>query len=62
MFPTASLPEIQHCVSVGEGDPARAAQLVIDRQESGQSILLSTAVIQVIIHAVFLHALLKIIE
>lgn len=46
MFPAASLPEIQHCVSVGEGDPGRAAQLIIDRQESGLSILPTTAVLQ----------------
>ncbi|XP_026288685.1 CUE domain-containing protein 2 [Frankliniella occidentalis] len=46
MFPTASLPEIQHCVSVGEGDAGRAAQLVIDRMETGLSILPSTAVLQ----------------
>lgn len=46
LFPMASLPEIQHCVSVGDGDPGVSAQLLIDRQEAGLSILASTAVIQ----------------
>ncbi|KAJ1520625.1 hypothetical protein ONE63_003734 [Megalurothrips usitatus] len=46
MFPSASIPEIQHCVAVGDGDIARAAQLIMDRMESGQSILPSAAVLQ----------------
>jgi len=47
MFPQACLAEVQHCLAVAEGDPGRAAQLVLHRQEAGQSILPSAAVLQV---------------
>ncbi|XP_043268018.1 CUE domain-containing protein 2 [Venturia canescens] len=38
MFPGASPAEVRHCLAVAEGDIAKAAQLVLHRQEAGQSI------------------------
>lgn len=38
MFPGASPAEVRHCLAVAEGDVAKAAQLVLHRQEAGQSI------------------------
>ncbi|KOC63103.1 CUE domain-containing protein 2 [Habropoda laboriosa] len=39
MFPAASPAEARHCLAVAGGDIAQAAQLVLHRQEAGQSIV-----------------------
>ena len=39
MFPTASPAEARHCLAVARGDIAKAAQVALHRQESGQSIV-----------------------
>lgn len=39
MFPAASLAEARHCLAVAGGDIGNAAQLVLHRQEAGQSIV-----------------------
>ncbi|KAG8039814.1 hypothetical protein G9C98_000543 [Cotesia typhae] len=38
MFPAASRAEIRHCLAIAGGDPAKAAQIALHRQEAGQSI------------------------
>ncbi|GLG92904.1 hypothetical protein R5R35_003257 [Gryllus longicercus] len=38
MFPGACSIEVRHCLTIAEGDMARAAQLVLHRQEAGQSL------------------------
>ncbi|RUS78789.1 hypothetical protein EGW08_013439, partial [Elysia chlorotica] len=38
MFPSACSMEARHCLRLAGGDLDRAAQLVLDRQESGQAI------------------------
>nr|CAD7393732.1 unnamed protein product [Timema cristinae] len=38
MFPGVCSIEVHHCLSIAEGDVARAAQLVLHRQEAGQSL------------------------
>ncbi|XP_015602878.1 CUE domain-containing protein 2-A isoform X2 [Cephus cinctus] len=39
MFPGASPAEARHCLAVAGGDVAKAAQLVLHRQEAGQSLV-----------------------
>ncbi|OAD62925.1 CUE domain-containing protein 2 [Eufriesea mexicana] len=39
MFPAVSAAEARHCLAVAGGDIAKAAQLVLHRQEAGQSIV-----------------------
>ncbi|XP_049839183.1 CUE domain-containing protein 2 [Schistocerca gregaria] len=38
MFPSACTIEVRHCLAIAEGDVGRAAQLVLHRQEAGQSL------------------------
>lgn len=38
MFPGACSIEVRHCLTIAEGDMTRAAQLVLHRQEAGQSL------------------------
>lgn len=47
MFPGACSIEVQHCLTIAEGDVARAAQLVLHRQEVGQSLSSTATVLQV---------------
>lgn len=47
MFPEASAAEVRHCMSVAEGDIAKAAQLALHRQEAGQSIVSNLAFLTV---------------
>jgi hypothetical protein len=47
MFPGACSIEVQHCLTIAEGDVARAAQLVLHRQEAGQSLSSNATVLQV---------------
>lgn len=39
MFPRSVTKELRHCLTVAEGDIERAAQIVLHRQETGQSII-----------------------
>ena len=39
MFPSAGPAEARHCLAVAGGDIAKAAQVALHRQESGQSII-----------------------
>lgn len=39
MFPSACSIEVRHCLAIAEGDVGRAAQLVLHRQEAGQSLM-----------------------
>ncbi|KAL7291040.1 hypothetical protein TKK_0015176 [Trichogramma kaykai] len=45
MFPEASAAEARHCLAVANGDIAQAAQLVLCRQEAGQSIVSNCALL-----------------
>lgn len=47
MFPRSSLIEVRHCLAVADGDVERAAQIVLHRQEAGQSISHSANLLQV---------------
>lgn len=47
MFPGACSIEVRHCLTIAEGDVARAAQLVLHRQEVGQSLSSNATVLQV---------------
>lgn len=38
MFPESSFIEIKHCITIANGDIDRATQLVLHRQETGQSL------------------------
>lgn len=38
IFPESSYLEIKHCITIANGDIDRATQIVLDRQEKGQSI------------------------
>ena len=38
MFPAACVIEVTHCLCVVNGDMEKAAQLVLHRQENGESI------------------------
>lgn len=38
MFPLVCLIEVKHCLTIAAGDLERATQILIDRQESGQSL------------------------
>lgn len=38
MFPTLCTMEITHCLSLSNGDPEEAVQLILHRQETGDSI------------------------
>lgn len=38
IFPESSILEIKHCITIANGDIDRATQIVLDRQEKGQSI------------------------
>lgn len=44
IFPDTSLLEIKHCIAIAGGDIERATQIVMDRQERGQSLIQSTLV------------------
>lgn len=46
MFPGACSIEVRHCLAIAEGDVARAAQLVLHRQEVGQSLSSNATVLQ----------------
>lgn len=46
MFPGVCAMEVRHCLAIANGDVARAAQIVLHRQEAGQS-LLPTSILQV---------------
>ncbi|EEB16459.1 conserved hypothetical protein [Pediculus humanus corporis] len=46
MFPRSSLMEVRHCLAVADGDVERAAQIVLHRQEAGQSISHSVNLLQ----------------
>lgn len=48
MFPRSSLMEVRHCLAVADGDVERAAQIVLLRQEAGQSISHSVNLLQVL--------------
>ena len=47
MFPGACSIEVRHCLAIAERDVARAAQLVLHRQEAGQSLTSNATVLQV---------------
>lgn len=47
MFPGACSIEVRHCLTIADGDVARAAQLVLHRQEVGQSLSSNATVLQV---------------
>ncbi|KAJ6637306.1 CUE domain-containing protein 2 [Pseudolycoriella hygida] len=38
MFPESSFMEVKHCVTIANGDIDRATQILLDRQEAGQSL------------------------
>lgn len=38
MFPESSFLEVKHCVTIANGDIDRATQILLDRQEAGQSL------------------------
>lgn len=38
IFPESSFLEIKHCITIANGDIDRATQIILDRQEKGQSI------------------------
>ncbi|KDR20147.1 CUE domain-containing protein 2 [Zootermopsis nevadensis] len=46
MFPGVCIIEVRHCLAIAEGDVARAAQLVLHRQEAGQSLTPNATVLQ----------------
>uniref|UniRef100_T1JF40 CUE domain-containing protein n=1 Tax=Strigamia maritima TaxID=126957 RepID=T1JF40_STRMM len=41
MFPTACTAEVRHCLSIADGSTEKAAQLVLHRQETGQSLTMT---------------------
>lgn len=43
MFPNTCVMEINHCLSVASGNTEQAAQLILTRQECGQSLSQSRA-------------------
>lgn len=47
MFPGASLMELKHCLAIAEGDVERATQIVLHRQEAGQSLNNNANLLQV---------------
>lgn len=47
MFPRASVMEVRHCLAVADGDVERAAQIVLHRQEAGQSLSNNVNLLQV---------------
>ncbi|KAG8237816.1 hypothetical protein J437_LFUL002424 [Ladona fulva] len=47
MFPEACCLEVRHCLAIAGGDLPRAAQLVLHRQEAGQSLTMATSAVQV---------------
>ncbi|XP_063220004.1 CUE domain-containing protein 2 isoform X2 [Bacillus rossius redtenbacheri] len=46
MFPGSCTVEVHHCLAIAEGDVGRAAQLVLHRQEAGQSLKSNASVLQ----------------
>ncbi|XP_075218024.1 CUE domain-containing protein 2 [Lycorma delicatula] len=46
MFPTVCALEVRHCLAIANGDIAKAAQIVLHRQEAGQSLTPSTNILQ----------------
>ncbi|XP_022200780.1 CUE domain-containing protein 2 [Nilaparvata lugens] len=46
MFPSVYAIEVRHCLTIANGDIAKAAQLVLHRQEAGQSLVPTTGVLQ----------------
>lgn len=38
IFPESSILEIRHCITVANGDVDRATQIILDRQEKGESL------------------------
>uniref|UniRef100_A0A1B6DBI2 CUE domain-containing protein n=1 Tax=Clastoptera arizonana TaxID=38151 RepID=A0A1B6DBI2_9HEMI len=46
MFPGVCDLEVRHCLAISNGDIARAAQIVLHRQEAGQSLLPSSTILQ----------------
>lgn len=38
MFPDSSALEIKHCITIANGDIDRAIQMILDREEKGQSL------------------------
>lgn len=50
MFPRSSLVEVRHCLAVADGDVERAAQIVLHRQEAGQSLTNNVTILQVNFH------------
>lgn len=54
MFPGATQAEVRHCLAVAEDDIAKAAQLVLHRQEAGQSITSNLTFLTVSKNSVFL--------
>lgn len=38
IFPESSILEIKHCITIANGDIDRATQIILDRQEKGQSL------------------------
>lgn len=47
MFPGACCLEVRHCLAIAGGDLPRAAQLVLHRQEAGQSLTVASSAVQV---------------
>ncbi|XP_046383274.1 CUE domain-containing protein 2 [Ischnura elegans] len=47
MFPGACCLEVRHCLAIAGGDLPRAAQLVLHRQEAGQSLTVASPAVQV---------------
>lgn len=43
MFPDSSYLEVKHCVSIANGDIDRATQMLLDRQDAGQSLTANSA-------------------
>lgn len=43
MFPDSSFLEVKHCVSIANGDIDRATQMLLDRQDAGQSLTANPA-------------------
>lgn len=38
IFPESSILEIKHCITIANGDIDRATQIILDREEKGQSL------------------------
>lgn len=43
MFPDSSYLEVKHCVGIANGDVDRATQMLLDRQDAGQSLMANPA-------------------